>query len=191
MPDIPFIRKERKMKKIIFGLALFIFLGAFIACDNSNSSGDLGITPTNPGRFAFNAQYVHTQYVQGTWTSGIDYPRLTVISSRAALDQYFNDYEGLYDFSRYQYSPTGFMDAIENYSEAFFGDNFLVLVLLEETSGSNRHRVENITDNGNITITRRIPEIGASDMAQWHIIIELDKEDKFEQYQVVFLEERL
>ena len=160
------------MKKILFGFALFFILGAFIACDNPSASDDLGIN--NPGGplpgltdqnpIPFRALYVHTQlaqqYVQGIWVSGIEYPIVTIISSRAELEQYCDDYQGLYDFSGYQHSPTGFMDAIENYSDAFFADNFLVFVLIGEGSGSIRHRVEGIGDFGDISITRLVPEIG-------------------------------
>ena len=184
------------MKKILFGLALLTMLGAITACDDSGGSGDLGFSPpppANPVRMVFNAQYVHTQYVQGisipgTWTSNIEYPTVSIISSRAELEQYCADYEDQYDFSRYQYSPTGFMDAIRIYSDAYFADSFLVLVLLEETSGSNRHRVERVEGNGDIAITRLLPEIGTSDMAQWHIIIELNNDGKLEQFQAVFID---
>ena len=181
------------MKKFVLVLSLFIFMGVFTACDDPGSNGDLDIlTPANPGRINFMYQTVHTQqYVGGTWTSNIEYPAITVISSRAELEQYHNDYEGLYDFSRYEHSNNGFMDAIERYSDAFFADSFLVLVLIEETSGSSRHRVESVEDGGDIVITRLLPEMVTADMAQWHIIIELDNDDKIEQYQVVFLEERL
>ena len=184
------------MKKIVLGLAFLVILGVFAACENPSGSSDKItdgiITPVNPGSIAFSYQIVHTQqYIQGTWIGSFNYPVVTIISSRAELKQYCNDYEDMYDFSRHQYSPTGFTDAIGRYSDAFFADNFLVLVLLEETSGSNRHRLERIEENGNIVITRLVPEIGTADMAQWHIIIELGNNDKLEQYKAVFFEEKL
>ena len=181
------------MKKILFGLVLLAIFGSFTACEDPGDSGSLEIlTPVNPSRISFKYQTVHTQqYVGGTWTSNIEYPTVTIIFSRAELEQYYNDYEDLYDFSRHQHSQTGFIDAIERYSDAFFANSFLVLVLLEETSGSNRHRVERIDDNGDIRITCLVPELGTADMAQWHIIIELDKAEKMEQFQVVFSEERV
>jgi hypothetical protein len=80
---------------------------------------------------------------------------------------------------------------IGNYTDAFFASNFLVLVLLEEISGSYRHRVERIEESGDIIITRLVPGIGTADMAQWHIIIELDNDYKLEEFQAVFIEERL
>ena len=177
------------MKKILFGLALLAILGTFVACDDS---GDHLGAPGEQGRLSFSSQTVHTQqYVQGTWTSNIEYPLVTVISSGAELEQYYNAYRDILDFSRHPYSPNGFADAIGKYTNAFFANSFLVLVLLEETSGSNRHRVEWVEENGKIVITRLIPEIGDMAMAQWHIIIELDNNDKLEQFQAVFVDGRL
>ena len=182
------------MKKIFFGLVLLSIFGSFTACEDPGGSGDLDILiPTNPGRISFMYQTVHTQqYVGGTWTSNVEYPRLTIISSRAELEQYQDDYENLYDFSRHEYSNNGFMDATEGYSDAFFADSFLVFVLLEETSSFIRHRVERVEDNGDIEIIRLVSDGPiTADMAQWHIIIELGKADKVEQYQAVFSEERV
>jgi hypothetical protein len=45
-------------------------------------------------------------------------------------------------------------------------------------------------DNGDIEVTRLIPEVGTTDMAQWTVIIELDDSYKQEQFKVVFVEER-
>ena len=186
------------MKKILFVFAILAFFGTLTGCENLAGSEDLDLNPVNPppqsqSPVAFSAKYVHTQqseqYVPGTWTDNIEYPAVTVISTRPELQQYSDDYSGMYDFDRHTHSPTGFLDAIENYKEAFFQDSFLVLVLLQETSGSYRHRVDGISESGEISITRLMPA-GAvtSDMAQWHIIIELNNGDKMDEYDVVFID---
>jgi hypothetical protein len=77
------------------------------------------------------------------------------------------------------------LNAIEKYSDDFFAGNYLVIVLLGEGSGSIRHKVERVDTNGDIVITRQLPEIGTADMAAWNIIIELNNDFKPEQYQVV------
>ena len=181
------------MKRLLTGLVFLAILGSFTACENPGGSEDLEIlTPTNPGSISFMYQTVHTQqYVLGTWTSNIEYPVVTIISSGLELEQYHNDYEDKYDFLRHQHSTNGFMDAIERYSDAFFADSFLVLVLLEETSGFIRHRVERIDENGDIVITRLVSDGPiTADMAQWHIIIELEKTTDLQakNYNVVFLD---
>jgi len=106
-------------------------------------------------------------------------PVCTVILSRLELEQYSDNY------NRQAYGNIEYIDAIAKYSDRYFIDNFLVIVLLEENSGSNRHKVESVNRNGDIIIKRLIPEIGTSDMATWNIIIELNNNFKQEKFQVV------
>ena len=60
------------------------------------------------------------------------------------------------------------------YNEAFFENHALVIFFLAESSGSNSHRVDAVFANGDIYVTRIIPEIGTADMAGWHFLIEVD-----------------
>ena len=58
--------------------------------------------------------------------------------------------------------------------------------MLEEPSGSNRHEVTSVDLFASLldriayfiqpNIKRIVPEVGTCDMANWHIIIEVDKE---------------
>ncbi|MCL2008856.1 MAG: hypothetical protein FWG77_12315 [Treponema sp.] len=179
------------MKSVLFVLVFLAGFGLLTGCDDSVPDPS-GAPPQDQSSIVFSANYVHTQaseqYVPGTWIGDIEYPVVTVISTRAELEQYSDDFSGMYDFLRHDYSPTGFLDAIENYTSSYFSDKFLVLILLEETSGSYRHRVDGVSDSGEIKITR-LMSAGAvtADMAQWHIIIELYNDDKAEEYDVVFL----
>jgi hypothetical protein len=61
------------------------------------------------------------------------------------------------------------------YSEAFFADNMLVIVTVNEGSGSTRHKVLSVSSDGEIVIERELAQIGTADMAQWKIVIELAK----------------
>ena len=184
-------------KKILFGMALVVILAAFLTCDSASISDEpSGFNPPNPGSVAissFNYQTVHTQQIKRTgWSGNIEYPVITVISSKSELEVYYYEYKDNFNFNRFagSYSSIGFTDAVEKYSEDFFVDNFLVIVLLSETSGSNRHRVR-MYDNGDIEVTRLIPEVGTTDMAQWTVIIELNNPYKQDQFSVVFVEERM
>ena len=60
------------------------------------------------------------------------------------------------------------------YTEEFFKEHFLVILYFVEGSGSNRHRVETVLDNGDIHVTRIVPDWGTQDRAYWHIILEVD-----------------
>lgn len=125
---------------------------------------------------SFTAQYIRTD----GYHEAVEYPIVTVIRSAKQLDDYYNANKALYDLDS-RPDPgadytIGFLDACQRYDDAFFREQALVLVLLEEGSGSTRHKVDSATMTGNqldIRITTIEPEVGTCDMAQWHIFIEL------------------
>ena len=73
----------------------------------------------------------------------------------------------------------GFADAITQYDAAWFAEHDLLMVVLEEGSGSIRHEVYAITktpEKWSINIASIEPEVCTADMAQWHILIEVEKD---------------
>jgi len=127
----------------------------------------------------FDVQYIRTD----GYVDGASYPMITVINSAQELNEYYAINRDTYDLDKKEkvYSDTtiGFLDAVDKYDDAYFKDNILVLVLLEEGSGSIRHKVSDVKRNDNnieIGIKRIVPEIGTSDMAEWHIMVELKRE---------------
>lgn len=128
----------------------------------------------------WDAQYIRTDGGE----SNSQYPKVQIIASFRDLKDYYNIYHEWYDLEPreqvYADTTIGFLDACDRYDEAFFEDHFLVFVLLEEPSGSVRHQVLGAEQTGDrklsISVDRLIPEEGTDDMAQWHIILELDRE---------------
>jgi len=169
-------------KTTILSIVLLIYLMAFVTC-SSNKNGS-----NNSGSFYSNVQYIRTN----GYNPNTKYPIITVISSKNELGQYYGYYKDKYDLSaRSQVSSDstiGFIDAIKDYSEEYFIKNFLLIVLLEEGSGSIRHKVEMIDVNGKIVISRLLPELGTDDMAEWNIIIELNNNLKLKQFNAVFID---
>lgn len=126
-------------------------------------------------------QYIRTD----GYADGAKFPRVAVIESKDALDSYYHSNKDTFDLERrqmvYSDSTIGFMDACHRYDERFFENSYLVLVLLEEGSGSVRHKVAGIekTDDAVLVkIQRIVPEMGTDDMAQWHIILEVKRTGK-------------
>lgn len=77
----------------------------------------------------------------------------------------------------------------DQYNDSFFADNFLVLITVSETSGSNRHALSSIAEDNNkliINIDREIPDIGTADMAGWLIVIELSNNYSITAADVIF-----
>ena len=110
------------------------------------------------------------------------YPAVRLIRSAEDLNKYYEETKDLYDLGHRgdpaADSTIGFSDACKRYDDRFFETHSLVLVLLEESGGSNRHKVTAVRQNaeGKLTVDIEtiIPEIGTCDMAQWHIFVEVD-----------------
>ena len=124
----------------------------------------------------FKPQYIRTD----GYREDADYPVVKIIRSVDGLKAYYNASKDKYDLERkdkvYSDTTIGFLDACDKYNEAYFEKQILVMVLLEEVSGSNRHNVDNVKlgSDGKLYISIRsiIPEAGTCDMAAWHILIE-------------------
>ena len=105
------------------------------------------------------------------------YPYITVINSRAELEKYTADHEGQYNFYKTSAS-NGFYDIVTPYDAVFFADNSLIMILLEEGSGSISHEVKSVScadGETTVTIERIVPEECTDDMAEWHVVVEIPK----------------
>ena len=134
--------------------------------------------PSKQEALSCSAQYIRTPGDLGDRTS----PQVTVIRSRFALEAYYEAHQEQYFLEGRESvasdTTVGFWDACRRYDDAFFQDHELILAVLEEPSGSIRHRVTALTREGAdrmLTVTRLIPECGTDDMAQWHLIVETER----------------
>lgn len=117
---------------------------------------------------------------------GVDYPRVAVLDSVAAVEEYDRANKEAYDLEAKIQTGTGidrdlgFWNICAGYDAAFFRESYVVLILLEEPSGSIRHKVTAASqyEDGRvgIAVERIVPEAGTDDMAQWHIFVELSRE---------------
>lgn len=108
----------------------------------------------DPEMVLYEAKYVRTYWEER------DYPLIESFSTLSEL----NEYDRLYAYDKAEYD------------ERFFEENMLIMVIVSEGSGSNRHELIGIGDNDVIYIKRILPEVGTCDMAEWHIIIEIPKQ---------------
>ncbi len=73
---------------------------------------------------------------------------------------------------------TAFAAACEAYDEDYFAAHDLLVLALEEPSGSIRHEVLSLRPGEKgwvIDLRTIVPEVGTMDLAQWHILMELSK----------------
>ena len=147
-------------------------------CVNQNvTDGEAEIVYNQAVTYA--AQYIRTD----GYHEDVVYPAVKVIRSVEELNAYYEANKELYDLERkekvYADTTIGFLDACDKYDEAYFEKRVLILVLLEEGSGSIRHEVTGVETTGTsgeqkiiIRIETEVPEVGTCDMAEWHIFVE-------------------
>ena len=152
-------------------------LTAEFTLGNAKCPDDSKVTGTD---VQWAAQYIRTN----GYSEGVLYPSVRIIDSLQELKDYYNTWHEVLDLERkdkvYSDTTIGFLDACDQYDEAFFEKNYLIFVLLEEGSGSVRHEVRSVQQTADkkisISIDRKVPEVGTSDMAEWHIILELSRD---------------
>ena len=144
------------------------------------------VTPVAP---AVTAQYVRTN-------GGYPYDereKTVVIESKKQLDDYYRANraeegegygQGKFNFDYPHDASKSFADAATKYNDAYFKDNLLVLAVLVEGSGSNRHIVTGVdfapnyaSWNNGINIKRITGGVSTADMAAWHIMVEISRAD--------------
>jgi|GEM_PF-2299001 len=107
------------------------------------------------------------------YIEGRIYPVVVKITSLSELLEYYEMNKEIYNLSE---PNSEFQIVFDMYTEEFFTSRYIVVVLLEEASGSIGHYVKGIDIDGNIFINRSAAHgADTADMAQWHIIIEIEK----------------
>ena len=116
----------------------------------------------------FSAQYVRTDGYQEI----AEFPQVTILRSVEELQSYSSAKQDVYNLS----NDDEYLDACKRYDASYFENQIVIFVLLEEPSGSNRHKVTEVSlenkDELIIEIDTIVPENGTDDMAGWHIMIE-------------------
>lgn len=170
------------MKKFTALFLAFVCVIGLCACDSKESPNQ----GADPMAYAFEAKYIRTN----GGSENTNYPYHVVINSREELEAYYEANKERFDLERKEevYSDTtiGFLDACDKYDDAYFERQNLVLIVLEEGSGSIRHEITDVRPHSNengalvgwdITIKRIVPEVGTDDMAQWHLLLEVQMGD--------------
>jgi len=144
--------------------------GGYGMHDNAVESESKIIVPESPAASpAVTFSKVH--YLRIDWQEGMAAPSATVITNTESLAHYLDEIRAPYDNEA---EDLVFEDVLETYSTDFFTDRSLLLVLLEENSGSISHEIKSITGD-TVTIRRVVPEAGTCDMAGWLLLVELDE----------------
>lgn len=190
------------MKRILAFILSVVIVSAFAGCENSvpiseeqnmEIQSEFPVGDCQPDskdifqHIPYTVQYIRTDGDIQEWTA---FPKIGIIRSLNELKNYYENKKDTYYLEGSEYH-TGFLDACEEYDEAFFEENFLVYVILQEGSGSVSHEIYDIGQTAekklSISIVRNVPEIGTSDMATWHIILGINKDAEVESTDDVLL----
>ncbi len=120
--------------------------------------------PPESGSVPFTAKYVR---ISRRYESAFE-PTKTVVDSRDNLESLLAETNA--------YSGTSPQEEADAYTDDWFGTHRLIVIALQESSGSIRHNVQKVTYTGNgaaVKIKRMTPQVQTCDVAHWLILIEL------------------
>jgi len=120
-----------------------------------------------------------------------DYTDMKFDSKNIQTHLYIDDFkspsvdiiDSVNDIKKYKknFNDTKLNSALDEYTSNYFNNKVLVIVTIQESSGSNSNKVDRVYKTGNykinISVQRKTAEIGTDDMAMWHLLVELDKDD--------------
>ena len=167
------------MKKLLAYILIIISLLSLASCSQSGRGhgrgGDESVKSYNDTEWLndihmienlpsvdFDAQYIRA----GSKKELSAYPAVKIIRSANEMSRYLK---------KETHMSEELVNACKKYDADYFKEQILIIVLLEEGSGSVRHEVEKVgANNGHavIQIKSIAPEVGTCDMAWWHILIE-------------------
>lgn len=165
------------MKRKMIAALTVLLLAGLGGCRGSHDGATSKETTGGATPIGFTAMSIRTD----GYHEDVQYPVITVITTKSQLNEYYAANTDKYFLERripvVPSTGQGFLDAADSYDDAFFKSHTLVLILIEEGSGSVRHEVTKVVQNSDtvdITVRRDVPRVGTADMAQWHIFVELD-----------------
>lgn len=99
------------------------------------------------------------------YNSDTAYPVIRVLNSMNALTDYVSQIS--------EVASGDLNQLLDTYDDAFFDSLHLLTILVEETSGSNRVELVEVSPDY-ITLKRFVPEVYTDDMAAWLMVVEVD-----------------
>lgn len=160
------------------GYKVYKYVG-FVAVQTKYEIGSLFMKFNNPFTTdisSTNYTYTDIPYISNEvhshlYFEGYNNPNVDIIKSTSDLTKYTN-----------KYKDDKLASTLNKYTNDYFNNNVLVIVTVQENSGSITDKVERVAkiDNTNalsIFVNRSFPEIGTEDMAMWHLLVEINKTD--------------
>ncbi len=156
--------------------------------DEYNSHCEIKVTLTSPDEGDKRFEYLGTVDENIVRTDSYDYgheDEVVIINSFKELESYYSNNKDRFFLEGrdtvYADTSIGFADTFSTYNEEWFKENILIMGIVEEGSGSIRHRLDGIVleDDGKLSLryTPLIPCGVTDDMACWHIMAGVKRSD--------------
>jgi hypothetical protein len=149
--------------------------------DSAKYSGTMGGTDdgtknsassSKNGAASFDAEVIN--YVRTFGEVGSYAPDGSIICSETEAESFYKSKGSASSFD----SSGSLRGALGNYDSDFFKSKCLAVIDFEESSGSNSHKVTDVSSKGGtltITIKRIVPDVGTCDMAHWYILVPVER----------------
>ena len=193
---IPFVKNKRFLIRSLISVFIVIIMLFLSCCSGDSEKASVpDITPdpkSSPAdeekkvkshEIGFHAEIIRTN---GEYDY-LFYPAF-VFSDQESLYKYYEENKDNYDldgewFENPDEKESIFFNIIKKYDEDFFAHNQLICILMEDGTGCVKHLVERVIKNGNdihvMSSTHYYGKdyVSTSDMAEWHILIEVSRAD--------------
>lgn len=158
------------MKKSFKYLVVVVFMFLLVGCGAKDNVKDV----------TFEAKYIRTD---GS-ISEVTEPVVKKITSLKELNDYYTENKENYNFTDNSELSSSFTTEIDKYDEEYFKNSFLLVVLVQEEGSDIYHTVKSVKEDGKIVIERNLANHEASDVATWHVLIELSNSIKDVDYKI-------
>jgi hypothetical protein len=111
--------------------------------------------------------------------SAVRHIPVMLFESAEDLAAFIEEGKAHFQFDHSYGETDAFSSIADVYDDAFFGEKALLVLYASETSGSIRHAVEEVRVEGDglsVLVCAIVPEIGTDDMADWFIVVALEKD---------------
>ncbi|MBO5726726.1 MAG: hypothetical protein J6S00_06670 [Clostridia bacterium] len=98
---------------------------------------------------------------------------------RSELDIFKRTLLAQYDLTATHNDVTSFNAATKNYDQSHFEENTVFVIAIPATSGSVRHKVENVTVSDNellISVKAESPDAVTMDLVSWFMVVSVSKD---------------
>ena len=192
---IPFVKNKRFLIRSLISVFIVIIMHFISCCSGDSKKGsESDPTPAPKSSLADEEKKVksheigfHAEIIRTNGESDNLFHPVFVFNDHDTLYKYYEENKDNYDLDGEFENPDEkeniFFNIIKKYDEDFFAHNQLICILMEDGTGCVKHLVERVIKNGNdihvMSSTHYYGKdyVSTSDMAEWHILIEVRRAD--------------